>query len=346
MGGAFSAMNQTLVQPRISWPTRHGNNPNNFNKDFNNLLIPGVGVAPVGMFQALITLFVLGIGPLNYWMLRRQNKLPMLLFTVPAAAIVTTALLFAYGMFADGVGVQTRSRTLTLLDQRTGEAASWGRFSYYAGISPRGGLTIPRDQVMYPMYPEWMMGYRAWTGNRTRRQLDVEWGEQQQLASGWLPSRTPTQYEAIAARPTEKRIELRTTDAGIRAMNRLGTDVTHLAVEDHQGRVYWLENLAAGEGQVVAATEWDRVGSAIRRLFTDNLPEAPVGADGGYTGAVYEFLFSQSLMEGRLAAINSALVRSYGRGKYIAFTKEPVELDLGIDDADREASFHVIEGTW
>lgn len=345
-GAMFSAMNQTLMQPRISWPTRHGNHPNNFNKDFNNLLIPGVGVAPVGMFQVLITLFVIGIGPLNYWLLRKQNKLPMLLFTVPAAAVATTALLFAYGMFADGFGVQTRSRTLTLLDQRSGEAASWGRLSYYAGISPRGGLTIPRDQVMYPMYPEWSMGYRSWAGSRLRTQLDVRWEESQRLASGWLPSRTPTQYEAITARATKNRLELRTTNEGLRVMNRLGTDVTHLAVEDRNGQVYWCENLAAGEGQVVPLGNRDEIATEIRRLFTDNLPEAPPGSDSGYTGANYDFIFSQSVMEGRMGAINSALVESWGPGKYIAFTEEPVELDLGIENADPEASFHVIEGTW
>lgn len=342
----FTEMNQTLIQPRVSWASRHGNQPNSYNIDFNKLLIPGVGVAPVGMFQVLITLFVVGIGPLNYWLLRRRNKLPMLLFTAPAAAVATTALLFAYGLFADGFGVQTRARTLTLLDQRSGEATSWGRLSYYAGVAPAGGLTIPSDQAMYPMNPEWAVGYRAWAGGSMRPQRELLWGdERQRLAKGWLQSRTPTQYLAIAARPSSKRLELRVAEQGLRVINRLGVDVTHLAVEDHQGRVYWCENLAVDQGAVIPVTDRDKVKGEIRRLFIDNVPEAPVGADNGYSGQVYDFVASQSILEGRLGAINGE-VTSWGRGKYIAFTAEPVELSLGVDSADQQASFHVVEGTW
>ncbi|RIK87741.1 MAG: hypothetical protein DCC67_01475 [Planctomycetota bacterium] len=341
----FVSLNQTLLQPRISWATRHGNQPNGFNPDFNKLLIADVGVAPVGMFQILITLFVVGIGPLNYWLLRRRNKLPMLLFTVPAAAVATTAVLFAYGLFADGFGVKVRARTLTLLDQRAGEAASWGRLSYYAGISPRGGLKIPRSQAMYPMYPEWAVGYRTWTRN-LQPLRELVWANDQQLTRGWLASRTPTQYQAVSAGASNRKLELRVTARGLRVVNRLGVDVTHLAVEDHQGRVYWCENLPVDQGQLVPETDWDKVNVQIRRLFTENLPEAPVGADSGYTGAGFDFTASQSIMEGRLGAINSALVRSWGKGRYIAFTQQAIGIDLGVDGADEQASFHVVEGRW
>ena len=51
-------------------------------------------------------LFAVAIGPLNYWLLKRKNKLPMLLATVPIAAAVTTLLLFIYGIFADGFTVR------------------------------------------------------------------------------------------------------------------------------------------------------------------------------------------------------------------------------------------------
>ena len=103
-------------------------------------------MAPVGQFQFLVTLFAIAIGPLNYWLLKRANKLPMLLATVPIAAAGTTLLLFMYGLFADGFGVRARARTLTLLDQTQEEAVSWGRLSYYAGLAPRDGLAVPTDQ--------------------------------------------------------------------------------------------------------------------------------------------------------------------------------------------------------
>jgi len=337
----MNAVNTSALQPRLTWTARHGNSPDSPNAEFNNLLIPGVGMAPVGQFQFLITLFVLGIGPLNYWLLKRKNKLPLLLATAPAAAALTTAFLFSYGLLADGFGVQMRSRTLTLLDQRVGEAASWGRLSYYAGIAPRGGLALPADQALYPILPRWATQWRSY---RTPR--EVAWRDQQRLTRGWLSSRTPTQYQAIAARRSTKKLELRVTDDGLRIVNRLGVDVVDVAVQDHAGKFYLCQNLPAGEGRIVPASDQTALAAQIRRQFTAHLPEFPSGEDSDYRSSYYGFALSQSVMEGRLEAINSAVITGWGNGTYIAFTKQAVELDLGLDDVTEEASFHVIEGRW
>jgi hypothetical protein len=139
---------------------------------------------------------------------------------------------------------------------------------------------------------------------------------------------------------------MRVTDEGLRIVNRLGVDVTHLAVEDHDGKAYWCENLANGAGRVAPAVDRDDLASNIRKLFTANLPESPGGDEVGYNSYYGSISLSQSLMEGRLEAINSPIVRSWGPGKYIAFTTQAIELDLGLDDITEEASFHVIEGSW
>jgi hypothetical protein len=340
---ASYAMTQSLLAPRAMWTTRHGNQPDSENIEFNNFLIPNVGVAPVGHFQFLITVFVLAIGPLNYWLLKRNRKLPLLLASVPVAAAVTTLLLFAYGMIVDGVAVRARTRTLTLLDQRSGEAVCWGRLSYYAGISPRSGLTVPEDQAMFPIYPAWQVQSKNGT-NRTPQRW-MEWTDQQRLKDGWLQSRTPTQYQAIVARPTEKRLDLRKTADGLRVVNHLGVEVTHVAVQDHDGMFYWLENLPDEKSQVVPAAKQSDIATKVRRLFSDNLPEYPSGLDSSTRGVYYGYQLSQSLMEARLQAINSAQIEGWGAGKYIAFTTQPIELSVGVD-AEEEASFHVVEGTW
>ena len=165
-------MQRSLLMPRLAWAMRHGNKPDEANVEFNNWLIPGVGVAPVGQFQFLISLFVLVIGPLNYWWLKRRKKLPMLLATVPAAAAVVTLLLLSFGVLADGLGVRVRARSLTMLDQTAGEAATWARLSYYAGINPRDGLALPRDTVVYPIMSTWARA-RSWRGATPQRTIDV-----------------------------------------------------------------------------------------------------------------------------------------------------------------------------
>lgn len=344
----YPAISQSLLAPRLQWPNRFGNHPDNSNSDFNNWLIPNVGVAPVGQFQFLITIFVLVIGPLNYWLLKRSNRLPMLLATVPAAAVLTTLLLFAYGMLADGFGVRMRGRSVTLLDQRAGEAVSWGRLSYYAGIAPRNGLAVPVDQAMYPINPNWTpnFGYGRRYGNGAGAQREVVWNDKQRLTRGWLASRTPTQYQVVAARPSKKRLELRPTPEGMRVVNRLGTDISLLAIHAKNGKFYFCENLAKDEGRLLLAVDQSELGSRVRRRFTENIPEAPGGDDARYRSNAYGFPLSQSTMEGRLEAINSPAVTGWGPGRYIAFTAAAIELDPGLPDVEEEASFHVVEGSW
>ena len=113
------------------WDSRHGLTPDSANVEFAKLLVPGVGLAPVTEFRVLITLFVLLIGPINYWLLKRAKRLHLMVLTVPAAALVTTLALFGYAILADGFDTRVRAQSFTTLDQRTGEAACWARLSYY-----------------------------------------------------------------------------------------------------------------------------------------------------------------------------------------------------------------------
>jgi hypothetical protein len=129
------------------WNARHGLIPDSSNPEFAKLLVPGVGRAPVTEFQVLITLFVVLIGPFNYWILKRYKRSQLLVLTVPLAAGVATTALFAYAILADGFSTTVRIRSYTTIDQTTGDAACWAWTSYYAGLAPSKGLTIPADTV-------------------------------------------------------------------------------------------------------------------------------------------------------------------------------------------------------
>lgn len=343
-GEIVTAIQRSLLMPRLTSAARHGNRPDSANSEFNNWLIPGVGVAPVGQFQFLITLFVLGIGPLNYWWLKRQKKLPLLLATVPAAAAIVTLLLLLFGVVADGFAIRARARSFTMLDQAASESVTWSRLSYYAGIDPRGGMSMPTDTAVYPILSDWAAG-RYNQGPRNERQLS--WGRDQRLRRGWLPSRTPTQYLTMNSRSSKKRLELRATAKGLRIVNRLGANVTHLVVQDHDGKLYWCENLAADEGRVVPEAEAEKISSQLRQLFSDNYPTFPSGADTSiFTGAYLSETMSKNLMEAQLDAINSPVVQRWVNGSYIAVTDRGIEVDLGVEDVHEEDSFHVVSGKW
>ncbi len=162
------------------WDTRHGLIPDSSNPEFGKLLVPGVGRAPVIEFEVLITLVVVLLGPFNYWILKRYKRLQLLVLTVPLAAGIATAGLFAYAIVSDGFTTTVRVRSYTTLDQRTGEAACWARLSYYAGLAPGQGLTMPADVVAYPVLPNW--GSENGSANRL-----MVWNEtESKLTQGWL----------------------------------------------------------------------------------------------------------------------------------------------------------------
>ena len=129
-----------------AWYQRHGLSLSRDNRDFWNMMIPGVGRAPVTAYLVLISLFVLVIGPVNYFLLQRRRRLYLLLVTVPAGAGLVALVLLNYALLSDGLGVRVRARSVTLIDQREGQAVSWSRQCYYAGLAPRRACTFPRTR--------------------------------------------------------------------------------------------------------------------------------------------------------------------------------------------------------
>src|SRR6185369_8220109 len=59
----------SLGPGRWQWNSHWGLSLERENRQFNDFLIPGVGLAPVVSFQVMITLFMLAIGPMNYLVL-------------------------------------------------------------------------------------------------------------------------------------------------------------------------------------------------------------------------------------------------------------------------------------
>jgi len=342
-----SVLQQTSLAENLDWSTRHGNDPAGGNPDFNNWLIPAVGAAPVFEFQLLITLFVIGIGPLNYWLLKRRNQLPVLLITVPVAALVATLMLFTYGFFADGIGRRVRVRSLTMLDQQTEEVACWARLSYYAGIAPSGGLQMPLDTAVYPILPA-QSRLNRFGSRHANQQRDLLWQQQQRLTRGWLGSRTPTQYLALTARVTKKQLQFDQQQAAVRVTNHLGTEVLALVMQDHAGNIY-LGNQIAAEGTAnLTPSTYLKAASQLRKWLTENLPQLPDGyiESKNFRRRNYNTPSSDSLMELHLEAFVSPTAQGWGPGTYVAITATGIEVPLGIEDAVETNSFHVVRGTW
>ncbi|HYW78375.1 MAG TPA: hypothetical protein VE890_02325, partial [Thermoguttaceae bacterium] len=351
---------------RCLWYQRNGVSVNRENPEFWNFLIPGVGLAPVTEFCVLITFFVLAIGPVNYWLLKRWKRLHLLVVTIPVSATTVTMLLFGYAIVADGLATRVRVRSVTRIDQRLGESACWARLSYYSGLAPSRGLTFSDDIAVLPLEETPSNGY--YSGRSLRR--EVIWGENQWLASGWLSSRTPAQYLTVRSRSTGRGLDLIESedDSGKASVkNRLGTPIKQLAICSEQGQWYWAENVAVGATQPLDSIDQAAVRMRLNSANFDNQPVTPDGMRQRYGGLFgmsrrnryYWYGGSGSSLTvpaqssgrleqsiGSIGTSSNGEISPYGPRRYVAVVQRSPEVVLGVASAREESSYHVIIGNW
>ena len=99
--------------------------------------LPGIGEAPVRVFQVLIGLFVLLIGPVCYFLFHRSGRMHLLLVSTPLISSVAVFSLLSYAIFSDGFNKRGRVQSLTTIDHQTGLGLTHERHVYYSGVSPR-----------------------------------------------------------------------------------------------------------------------------------------------------------------------------------------------------------------
>jgi hypothetical protein len=344
------------------WVSRHGVEPGAGSAEFGNLLIPGVGLAPVNAFQVLITLFVLVIGPLNYWMLWRRQQLHLLVLTTPLVALAATLGLAAYASVADGFGVKARAHSVTLLDQASGEAATWSRVSHYVATTPEDLPSVPNDTALYPIEPVWEAAFADPDAD-----LVVAWeGDQQVLKSGWTPSRSAVQHLLLRSHQTDKRVELVEQGKAIRVANRLGAPLELLVVRDDAGEWLMTENLVADGAAVLEPVERVDAMQAFRKMAISRMPSFPLGAGravedtlsrvGGAPRDIRRMqrgVASTLLSENLQARVLDALTGLDGGRSidlpprtYIAVASQTIDTPLGWEAVEELDSFHVVVGRW
>ncbi len=347
----------TLGFDRFKWQTRFGLATYNDNADFDNLLIADVGLPPVRTYRILITVFVICIGPLNYWLLYRSGRLPLLLFTVPASALVVSAALFGYAALADGFQTRLRARSYTELDQRTREAASWARLSYYSGLAPARGLVFPGDTAVVPFEKE--IDAYGWGKPRFMR-----WQGDQHLVRGWLASRTPTQYMTLRA--YDSRSELRVAHDAQQetctVQNMLGTPIRCLMLCAANGELYVGRDIAPAKAarlvHLADEENAERECTKIYEMLRFDAPQAPPDALSNSPGAFFggrraryypssSVDATQSLLESSLRRVSTnILAREFEPRTYMAIVQRPGEIVVGVDSPLETQSLHVIVGRW
>ncbi len=350
------AMNST-GSDRLLTKKRQGTSTTDDNPDFWKLMIPGVGRAPVTAFRVLITIFVVAIGPVNYLVLRRKRKLHLLLAVVPITAIAVTLGLFAYALFTDGLHVRVRPRSFTSIDQSRQHAVSWARTTYYAGLSPSGGLLFEDDTTIMPIEPT------VGPNGASSRRLVWE-GDRQRFANGWLASRTPTQYLSMRSRPTTNGLRIKPSASGAAPSitNGLGAQILHLVICDEQGRLFTAGETARGAECKLQPIDANADLVEIKKYLASRAPQMMPDmqlTDLSYSrrGFVSYAYYNQSnfspqqqegLLEKSLTQVGAWLNGpiTLPPRHYIAIVAQSPELDYGVGAPQQEMPVHVVQGEW
>ncbi|MCA9269048.1 MAG: hypothetical protein KDA41_11285, partial [Planctomycetales bacterium] len=345
----------SLSEGRAMWYRRHGVSLRRANDDYWEFLVPDTGKAPVFAFCVLITLFGVAIGPVNYFVLQRQKRLYFLLLTIPLGAALMTFGLVFYVVVSDGLHTQVRVRSYTHLDQRNGQAQSWSRQSYYAGLTPSRGLIFPTDAAVYPVEPTPRNEYDG----RGGRHRTIVWEDEQTLESGYMVSRVTSQFLVIRSAESSAALQFDKPAGPSTVTNRLGAPVDMLLVCDHDHVLYWAEDIAVGGKVKLAKADPARDLPKLTLAIAQNRPTEPPGFDrnavrsqwgrrwygwNSIDNGMPDAIASTSLMEIRMREIQNSRRGVMVPGTYVALLASQPESPLGVAGAVERAGFHLVEG--
>jgi hypothetical protein len=274
--------------------------------------------------------------------------------TIPVIAFVTSLTLFVYSTLAYGFSVTSRSRSLTVLDQRTNTAVSLSRISLFAGMAPSKGLAFSPDTAVFPMWPSLQFRQSQFESGR------VVWGENQELSDGWLRSRTRTQFMTVQHRTERGRLEIEAiSDSRLTISNGLEWDIAAILWVDDAGNVYQGTALGAGntgELELVEPANFAKQIEPFQVFLEQNQPlETPDDVDAGKNVelGLMEYKIQQFLQIqdfGNLHPTQPAL----GPGdvplsilpprSYLAVFADRPGIELGLEDTDERSGYHLLLG--
>ena len=346
-----------LAPDRLTVADRFGVGGRGPNREFVEFLIPGVRGVPVGTLVALITLFVVAIGPVNYLILRRRHQVGRLALTVPLIAAVTAGTLLAYSTVMHGFGTKVRQLAVTVHDPATDRAVEFARTAVFAPHTPEGGLTFGAETAVLPLAPP---GPNAGGGR-------VDWTAGQTWSGDAFRGRTRTQFVTVTPRPERGRLTVEWAGDIPTAVNGYAHDFALLVLSDDEGRVYHGAEVPAGGAASLRPITGDDLFTWRSRL-DDLLPAPPPGIEENPSDLLDAFPMlhsaddSNASFEPSLAFRTAASFRSLNergrpieafeaaplvpepRGAFVALLAEPSLTEFGGGPVDARGGAHLLIG--
>ena len=341
-----------LGQKRWSWTGRHGNSPRNAHSEFLSFLIPGISSVPVYVYLGFITAFTILIGPVNYAWFRRRRQLHYLLFSIPALAGISCLTLLSYSVLSHGFGIQSRVRSVTVLDQRSNTAVSDARVTLHAGVAPFQGLQFDRNIAVYPV----------WANGREFESGELDWTTNQACQSGWMRSRTQTQFLTVGHHRQRGHLDFeQDTDGTLTVANGLAWKIEGLAVMAPDGRLHVGGPLEAGatmrlQPAVAKSPEIENLVGLLNRYPAKFPPRSyryansPRRSNNYWTVEQNQQAVTANMGDrlGERRLIKAVAGLSENRlpwpRSYVAICNQNPEIDTGVENAREVDSNHIIVG--
>jgi len=192
----------TLSGPAFSETAIRAVDPCFGDRRYWDWIIPDVAQPPVYTFIGLLLVFTIIVGPISYRKFTKLGRGYLMMFVAPLLAFATTLMMFAYGLVADGLSTRARIREITWIGDRDQNAMRYSRATYFAGVSPSGGLRFPANAIVLPYQ---LASVESWYEASTMEHTTIGSirlsDESMEMDRGFLPSRQQKQF--ITYRPVE-----------------------------------------------------------------------------------------------------------------------------------------------
>ncbi|CAM2007295.1 hypothetical protein [Acanthopleuribacter pedis] len=196
---------------------------------------------PRRAFIGLLLLFVICMGPLNFWFVMRHDRRVWLYATVPLLSLCATLVLVVAAFASEGITPGKRGRALVAIDHERQQAATWATGAVYLPIANRNGLFFSgRNEIYFPN-DDWFI-------NKGINLANGLW-----LQHGFLRTRIPFHYQERGRYPLRERLAVQFDAAGVPTVtNGFAADVAPVHVTNTAGALYRIDRIAAGETQTLS----------------------------------------------------------------------------------------------
>jgi hypothetical protein len=311
--------------------TRDNSNPRGM--DHHHLLVAESHVPIRGMFT-LVLLFAVAIGPANLWLLSRYKRRIWMWWNVPAISVLTCLAVFGYSVVSEGWSGHGKTASMTLLDQRTHRATTFGYASYYCPLTPASGphfgadtdVTMTNDQDPY---------YGPGSYGRGRPEIDpryVDFTSDQHLTGGWVRARVPAYFPFCKNEDRRERLNVSMKGDVPSVVNALGADIDRLYCADASGKIFVCRDIAAGAEKSLEASA-----------------EPPVTAFSPEEIAVLHDAFGPNHAGGLFALLDGyqsdvSPTRRLAPGSYIAYLKKSPFVEAKLEGVRSEDTLSIVYG--